>query len=394
MKIAVFDPFCGVSGNMILGALIDCGLDINRLRDMLLKLDISGWELTAKKVRKKSLQGTLAWVSIEDETDSRLLPDILRIITESDLPEYVIRKSSDAFQILAEAESKAHGISINEVHFHETGALDAIIDIVGSFCGLYLLGIEKVYASAVATGTGTVKCAHGILPVPAPATLHILSGVPTSPTTINNEITTPTGAAVLVTAVESWADPPPAMVPQSAGMGAGSRDIERPNLLRVTVGETIDNAPWGSDTCIEIKTLLDDMDARIWPDAASSILASGALDCYAASCIGKKGRPAIEATILCEAADKNSVIECIFRNTTTIGLRLRVVERAVLDRDFRTVETEFGSIIIKCVYLNGVLLRAEPEYRNCEKASRQHNVPVQRVITAARCAAIDIEGNG
>ncbi|NOQ21567.1 MAG: nickel pincer cofactor biosynthesis protein LarC [Candidatus Aegiribacteria sp.] len=394
MKIAVFDPFCGVSGNMILGALVDCGLDIVKLEKMLRSLDLKGWELSAEKVLRKTLRGTFVKVIVPEETSSRHLPDIQHIISESDLPEYVRAKSSDAFQRLAEAESHAHGISINEVHFHETGAMDAIIDIVGSFCGLYLLGIKKVFASAVATGTGMLTCAHGTLPVPAPATVHILKGVPVAPTGINSELTTPTGAAILVTAVESWLDPPPRMKPQTTGMGAGSKDLQRPNLLRLTIGETAGDALWSSDRCIEIKTIIDDMDARIWPDAAGRILESGAMDCYAAMCIGRKGRPAMEATVLCPVPGLDAVIECIFRNTSTIGMRFGTVERAVLDRDERTVETGFGKIRVKRVFLDGKQLRAEPEYEDCAEASRQYNVPVQKVIAEARFAALESERNG
>ena len=394
MRIAVFDPFCGVSGNMILGALLDCGLDSSQLEEMLRKLDLKGWELSSEKVLKNSLQGTLVTVSVPSETSARHLSDILRIISESNLPEYVREKSSAAFRRLAEAESYAHGISIEEVHFHETGAMDAIIDIVGSFCGLYLLGIEKVYASSVATGTGTVTCAHGTLPVPAPATMRILKGIPTAPSGIESEITTPTGAVILAAAVESWTSPHPRMVPQSTGMGAGTKDLQRPNLLRVTIGETSGDALWSNDNCIEIKTIMDDMDSRIWPDTARSILESGALDCYATMCVGRKGRPAMEVTVLCPVANKDDVIECIFRNTSTLGMRFSTVERAVLNRDFRTVETTFGSIRIKRAFLDGKLLRAEPEYEDCAKASRQHNVPVQKIITAARCASLEIERDG
>ncbi len=391
MKIAVFDPFCGISGNMILGALVDCGLDILQLEKMLHSLDLKGWKLSADKVLKNHMQGTFVTVIVPKETSPRHLSDIRHIISESDLPEYVKDKSLDAFLRLAEAESHAHGVSINEVHFHETGAMDAIIDIVGSFCGLYLLGIERVFSSAVATGTGTVTCAHGTLPVPAPATMCILSGVPTMPTGIESELTTPTGAAILVTAVESWLDLPPPMKPQATGMGAGSKDLQRPNLLRLTIAQTLGDALWGTDRCIEIKTVIDDMDARLWPDAARRILESGAMDCYAAICVGRKGRPAIEATILCPVTEMDAVIECIFRNTSTIGMRVSKVERAVLDRDERTVETRFGPIGVKRVFLDGELLRAEPEYEDCAEASRQHAVPVQKVITEARFAALKNE---
>lgn len=394
MKIAVFDPFCGISGNMILGALVDCGLDIVLLEQMLRSLDLKGWELSADKVLRKNLQGTFVSVTVPEETSCRHLPDIQQIISESDLPEYVKVQSCNAFQRLAEAESHAHGISINKVHFHETGAMDAIIDIVGSFCGLHLLGVERIFSSAVATGTGTLTCAHGTLPVPAPATMHILNGVPTAPTGINSELTTPTGAAILVTAVESWLDPPPHMKPQTTGMGAGSKDLQRPNLLRLTICETTGDTCWSNDRCIEIKTVVDDMDARIWPDTSVRILESGAIDCYAAMCVGRKGRPALEATVLCPEPRLDAVIECIFRNTSTIGMRLCAVERAVLDRDEQTVETIFGPIRVKRVFLEGTLLRAEPEYEDCAEASRQHNVPVQQVITEVRFAALENERGG
>ena len=394
MKIAVFDPFCGISGNMILGALVDCGLDIVQLEKMLRSLDLKGWELSAEKVLKNNLQGTFVSVIVPEETSCRHLPDIHKIISESDLPEYVKAKSCNAFQRLAEAESHAHGISIDEVHFHETGAMDAIIDIVGSFCGFYLLGIERFFSTPVATGTGTITCAHGILPVPAPATMHILNGVPTAPTGIGSELTTPTGAVILVTAVESWLNLPPNMKPLATGMGAGSKDLQRPNLLRLTIGETTDDAPWESNHCIEIKTIIDDMDARIWPDAAGRILESGALDCYAAMCIGRKGRPAMEATVLCPVPGLSAVIECIFRNTSTIGMRFSTVERAVLGREERTVDTRFGPIRVKRVFLDGKPLRAEPEYEDCAHASRQHDVPVQEIITEARFAALENERSG
>jgi pyridinium-3,5-bisthiocarboxylic acid mononucleotide nickel chelatase len=387
MKIAYFDPFSGVSGNMILGALLDCGLDIDKLLQMLEKLNLEGWHLEVEKVFRKSLQGTFVRVSAIQETTTRNLADIRQIISLSGLPDYVVEKSLEAFQRLAEAESTAHGISVDKVHFHETGAIDAIIDIVGSFCGFYSLGVEQVFSSAVATGTGTVTCAHGILPVPAPATMHILKGIPTAPSGIRTEITTPTGAAILATSVEFWGHPPPPMKPLSTGMGAGSKDLDRPNLLRVTLAETLRDAAWSNDSCIELKTVMDDLDARAWPDAAGKILASGAVDCYAAMCFGKKGRPAMEATIICPQDAMDAVIECIFRNTTTIGLRFSVVRRAVLDRELATVETRFGTIGIKRVFLDGKLLRAEPEYEDCAAASRQYNVPVHNIISAARCEA-------
>ncbi len=386
MKIAVFDPFCGASGNMILGALIDVGADQSSLIEMLSQLNLNGWKITAETVLKKSLRGTYVEVRIPLETESRGLRDIEKIIRNSNLPQSVIEKSLKSFQKLAEAEAEAHGIPVNEVHFHETGAMDAIIDIVGSFCCLHLLGIDRIFSSPIATGTGTVTCTHGVLPVPSPATIYLLRGIPTFPSGISSELTTPTGATILVTAVESWDTPPP-MIPVRSGMGAGTFDLERPNLLRVTIGTQVESIGWNHDNCIELRTILDDMDMRIWPDTADLILESGAFDCYAAMCIGRKGRPAIEVTVLCPSSMKDDVMECIFRNTTTLGIRIRETERAVLERDFIDTPTEFGTIPVKTSILEGEVIHMEPEYEDCARASRIHNVPVQTVITAARIAA-------
>jgi uncharacterized protein (TIGR00299 family) protein len=386
MKIAVFDPFCGASGNMILGALIDAGADQSSLNKMLSKLNLNGWKITTETVSKKSLRGTYVEVQVPPETESRRLRDIEKLIRTANLPQSVVEKSLESFQKLAEAEAEAHGISVNEVHFHETGAMDAIIDIVGSFCCFHLLGIDRVFSSPIATGTGTVTCAHGVLPVPSPATLSLLKGIPTYPSGIRSELTTPTGATILVTAVESWNTPPP-MIPVSSGMGAGKFDLERPNLLRVTIGTPAESIGCNHDNCIELRTILDDMDMRIWPDTSDLILESGAFDCYSAMCIGRKGRPAIEVTVLCPTSMKDNVIECIFRNTTTLGIRIRETERAVLERDFFDVPTEFGTIPVKTCILKGEVIHMEPEYEDCAKASGIHNVPVQTVITAARIAA-------
>ena len=386
MKIAVFDPFCGASGNMILGALIDAGADQSSLNDMLSELNLNGWKIITETVSKKSLTGTHVEVQVPLETESRGLREIEKIIRSSNLPESVIENSLKSFQKLAEAEAKAHGIPANEVHFHETGAMDAIIDIVGSFCCLHLLGIDRVFSSPIATGTGTVTCAHGTLPVPSPATISLLRGIPTYPSGIRSELTTPTGAAILVTAVESWDTPPP-FIPVSSGMGAGTFDLERPNLLRVTIGTLVESAVCNHDNCIELRTILDDMDMRIWPDTADLILKSGAFDCYAAMCIGRKGRPAIEVTVLCPFLKKDDVIECIFRNTTTLGIRIRETERAVLERTFIDVSTEFGTISVKTGTFENEVIHMEPEYEDCSNASKIHKVPVQTVITAARIAA-------
>ncbi|MFO8183901.1 MAG: nickel pincer cofactor biosynthesis protein LarC [Candidatus Aegiribacteria sp.] len=387
MRIAVFDPFCGVSGNMILGALLDSGLDASLLKDMLRGLDLPEWDLSAETVHRGGLKGTHVEVSVPEETAARHLSDILDTVSRSRLPEGVRNNIILAFGKLADAESEAHGIPVDSVHFHEVGAMDAIIDIAGAFCGMHLLGIERVYSTPVATGVGTVECSHGTIPVPAPATLRILTGVPTSPSGIPFEITTPTGAAILATAVQSWTAVPPGMISAATGYGAGTRELSRPNLLRLTLGDTVRKGSWKDDRCVEIRTVLDDLDPRTWPEAAGRILNSGAVDCYASVCIGKKGRPALEVTVICDEPSRDDVVRCIFRNTTTLGVRMDTFSRAVLERDFQRVQTEFGPITMKRAFMDGSLLRAEPEYEECASAAGEHGVSVREVMIAARCAA-------
>jgi len=388
MRFAMFDPFCGVAGNMVLGALIDCGLDAASLEDMLRRMDLPRWRLGVRRVERGGLRGTLVDVAVPEERETRHLEDIVRIISGSDLPDTVVEGSLGAFRKLASAESEAHGITVDEVHFHETGGMDAILDITGAFCGLHLLGIERVYSSPVATGTGTVECAHGVLPVPSPATLRILEGIPTVPTGIGAELATPTGAAILAGAVGSWSETPPPCIPVASGYGAGSRELRRANLLRVTVGETVSRREAAQmDGCVEIRTVIDDLDPRIWPQVSSGIMEEGALDCYTAMCIGRKGRPAQELTVICSDPSIEKVINRIFRETTTLGVRVGRFQRVILERDMHRVSTPYGSISVKRAYIGGALLRAEPEYDDCARAAAEHGVPVREVLMSARMAA-------
>ncbi|OPL19833.1 MAG: hypothetical protein AVO35_02340 [Candidatus Aegiribacteria sp. MLS_C] len=387
MRIAVFDPWCGVSGNMVLGALLDAGVSLESLREMLSGLGLDGWEISCTEVVRGCLRGKLVHVTAPEGEPARHLSDILDLLSGSDLPEDVKVRASGAFEILAAAEAKVHGIGVEEVHFHEVGAMDAIIDITGAFCGLHLLGVEEVHSAPVSTGTGTLQSAHGILPVPAPATLGILSGIPVSPSGIPFEITTPTGAAILASAVTAWETTPPPFRVGQVGYGAGDRELTRPNLIRVTVGETIPEAPWDQDRCIEVRTVIDDMDPRRWPDLSREVLEAGAVDCYASMCIGRKGRPALEAVVICHEDRLDDVLSAAFRHSTTLGARIGRFGRAVLKREHAAVSTEYGEIGVKRSYLAGELLHAEPEYGECSAAARRHGVPVSRVLTAARLAS-------
>lgn len=387
MRIALFDPWCGASGNMVLGALLDAGVSLDSLRGMLDGLGLDGWEISCEEAIRGGLRGKLVRVTAPEGGPERHLSDILDLLSGADLPVEVKARSERAFRILAAAEAKVHGMSVEDVHFHEVGAMDAIIDITGAFCGLHLLGVEEVHSAPVATGTGTLRCAHGTLPVPAPATLVILSGIPVSPSGIPFELTTPTGAAILVSAVGSWeAAPPPFRVGQ-VGYGAGDRELPRPNLLRIAVGETVPYGTWDEDRCIELRSVIDDMDPRFWPDLSRAVLEAGAVDCYGSMCVGRKGRPALEAVVICHDDRLDGVLSALFIHSTTLGARIGRFGRAVLKREQGSVSTVYGDIAVKKAYLSGELLRAEPEYGDCSAAARRHGVPVSRVLTAARHAA-------
>lgn len=388
MKIAVFNPVSGISGNMILGALVDNGLAVDDLIEGLKKLPVSGWSIEAKKVQRGGLQGTHVEVTVPHEHVHRHLSDIRNIIEPSALDPWVKEKALKAFQRLAEAEAESHGIGLEEVHFHEVGAMDAIIDVVGSCLGLHLLGVEAVYSSAVSVGTGTVDCAHGTLPLPAPATARLLKGVPVVQTDEPNELTTPTGAAVLTALVESWGTPP-VYRGLTNGMGAGTRDGEtRANLLRVVVGET--SGIHSNSSCIKIESVIDDLDPRIWPVLNEKILRAGALDCYARQCFGKKGRPAAELVVHLPEDKTDAILDVVFSQSTTLGVRISDEKRVVLTREFKKVVTGYGEVSVKLGYYRNRLVSAEPEFEDCVALAEAAGVPVKVVLQQARGKAADL----
>jgi uncharacterized protein (TIGR00299 family) protein len=388
MRIAVFNPVSGISGNMILGALIDNGLAVEDLVEGLKKLPVSGWSIRAEKVLRGGLQGTHVEVTVSREHAHRHLSDIRSIVEPSSLDPWVKEKALKAFQLLAEAEAESHGIGIDDVHFHEVGAVDAIIDVVGSCLGLHLLGVEAVFSSAVSVGTGTVECAHGILPLPAPATAKLLIGVPVVQTEEPNELTTPTGAAVLTALVESWSTPP-VYKGLTNGMGAGTREVKtRANLLRLTVAET-SNIHFNT-TCMKEEAVIDALDPRIWPLLNEKILQAGALDCYARQCLGKKGRPACELVVHMSEGVAAKVLDAVFTQSSTLGVRISSENRVVLRREFRKADTSYGEVSVKLGYFKGRLVSAEPEFEDCVALAEAAGVPVKMVLQEARGKAAGI----
>jgi uncharacterized protein (TIGR00299 family) protein len=330
MNLAYFDCFSGISGDMTLGALIDAGCDVARLRSGLQRLQVLGWELSAEKVWKNGMAATYAKVKTEHQTKHRSLTDILEILKKSELVPQVRDRASSIFQRLGEAEARVHDVPLEKIHFHEVGAVDAIVDIVGACIGFHALGIDKFACSSLNVGGGTAKMAHGVLPVPAPATANLLQGKPTYSNGVQRELVTPTGAAIVATLCDSFGPQPP-MTVSAIGYGAGTADLEgQPNVLRIMVGESAEKTVPGYDEEISvIEANLDDMNPQIYGYFLERALAAGALDVYTTPVQMKKNRPGTLLTVLCKPQDSNALTSLIFAETTTFGVRTTTAQRRI-----------------------------------------------------------------
>jgi uncharacterized protein (TIGR00299 family) protein len=384
---AYFDCFSGISGNMVLGALLDAGLELERLEAELARLPISGYMLKVETVKRHGMQGTYVEVEVSEQSVERHLHHVEEIITSSDLPDEVKQRGLDIFRRLAQAEAKVHGAPIESIHFHEVGAMDAIIDVMGAAIGLWLLGVEKVYASPVHVGRGTVKCAHGVLPVPAPATLELLRGVPIYGRDVDAELVTPTGAAILTTVAESFGEIPLMRVKQ-IGYGAGTRELPIPNLLRLSIGET-DSAEGGyeKDTVTLIEANIDDMNPQWYEHVSARLFEAGALDVFLTAIQMKRGRPATQLSVLVADDLVPQILDVLFAETTTIGVRAHPVQRWKLAREIVTVETEYGPVAVKVSRRGKDVLNIAPEYRDCQRLAAERGVPLKQVHQVALEAA-------
>jgi pyridinium-3,5-bisthiocarboxylic acid mononucleotide nickel chelatase len=384
MKLAYFDCFSGMSGDMTLGALLDAGCDLAHLRAELRGLQVHGWELSAEKVWKNGMAATYARVKTEDQQQHRSLSTILQILRDSKLASAVRDRASTIFQKLGEAEARVHDVPIEKIHFHEVGAVDAIVDIVGACIGFHALGVEKFACSPLNVGGGTVKMAHGVLPVPAPATAKLLQGKPTYSNGVQRELVTPTGAAIVATLCDSFG-PQPAMSVSAIGYGAGTVDLQgQPNVLRLMIGEAAERVVFGYDQEITvIEANLDDMNPQIYGYFQEKALAAGALDVFTSPVQMKKNRPGTLLTVLCQPADAQALMTLIFAETTTFGVRTHSAQRRVLPRESVKVNTSFGEVRVKLSRVNGRVLHVSPEYDDCRKLAEENNVPLQRVLNEA-----------
>ena len=474
MKALYVEPFAGISGNMLLGALLDAGVPFAFLQEEFAKLHLGNYELVHKSVNKCGIQAQYFNVVLPEEQEHehahdgdqvnehhhvhdhdcdhehehhhdhahdhawmhahgiahshdhepvleeklcgcdhhhnhehnhdqehhhehhthhhhhehRNLHDIEEILDHSDLPKEVIAKAKEVFLVIAKAEAKVHGSTVEEIHFHEVGAIDTIIDVVGNILALQYLGIEKVFTTPVNTGFGFVECAHGQMPVPAPATAELLQGIPNYRGTVEKEMTTPTGAALLKVLASPVKEVPDGFSGETIGYGAGTRDVEIPNVLRVTMGlwnETVGNGNSGSavERLLFLECNLDDLNPEIMPYVLEKLLAAGALDAWLQPVIMKKGRPAQTLKVLCSPEQRQVMEQIMFTQTTTLGVRAYYVERTALERRWKTVQTPWGEVRVKEGLLDGKVVNAVPEFEDCKKIAEANGVPLKAVETAA-----------
>ena len=383
--IAFFDCFSGISGNMALGALLDCGIPLDSLRSELKKLNLSGYRLEAREVNKAGLRGLLVEVHTEEKQPHRHLQEIEETIRVSPLSERVRERSLLAFRKLGQAESKVHGEPVEKIHFHEVGAVDAIVDIVGTAVCLEILGVDSVYASPLHIGAGSVQTAHGLLPVPAPATAELLRGIPVYGRDVDAELVTPTGAALLAATAAGFGDAPPMRI-EHVGYGAGTRDLPWANLLRVSIGRSAGEAAGGGRVLV-VETNIDDMNPQWYEHVFEKLFEAGALDVYLTPIQMKRSRPAVTLGLMVEEAKLDPALGILFSETTTIGVRIHPVERRKLEREEQTVETAYGPVRMKIAKWKGRVMNTAPEYRDCLRVAEEKGVPLKDVYQSALAAA-------
>jgi hypothetical protein len=382
MKIAYFDCFAGISGDMTLGALIGAGADVERLREGLAGLGVGGYRIEVGKKMAGPIEATNVHVHLDDHHHHhhRRLHDILEIIRGANLTDRVKQTAERIFRRLAEAEAKVHGSSPEEVHFHEVGAVDAIVDIVGAAICLDMLDWPKVIASPMPTFHGYAKGSHGTFPLPAPATAEILLGIPWRKLDIEGELVTPTGAAI-ITEIAAGFGPLPAMTVESIGYGAGKSDFGIPNALRVMIGEEAGGAESQNVTVIE--TNIDDLNPQFYETAMERLFAAGALDVFLTPIQMKKNRPGTLLSVICDPDLIEAVADVVLAETSTFGVRISRWERICLERHWEEVITEFGMIRIKIGERNGRIVTASPEYEDCKRAAIEHGAPLRIVHETA-----------
>lgn len=390
---AYLDCFAGISGNMFLGALLDIGLPFEKLQEVVHNLPISGYELTMNRVQKCGIDATYFDVELHQHNEEhgsehhhehhhhehRHLPDIINIIDNSSLDEEVKTLSKQVFLRLAQAEAHVHGTTIDKVHFHEVGAVDTIVDVVGTVFGLKYLGIDEIYVSKLQVGTGFIKCSHGMMPVPAPATAQLLQGIPYYNGTIARELVTPTGAALIAVLAKEFGNMPENFITDKIGYGAGTWELEIPNTLRIITGQT---GAKENNQLMVIETNIDDLNPQFYSHVMDKLFDDGALDVWLTSIMMKKGRPAHKLSVLVPAVIKQQIIDILLTETSTIGVRYYQVDRSVAERKMISVEVPWGQAKLKISTLDGKIVNISPEHDDCKNLASKSGVPLKVVWQA------------
>ena len=379
MKILCYECFSGISGDMNLGAMIDLGINKDYLENELNKLNLKGWELVVQKDQRHGIYGTKVTVrQTKHEHAHRHLSDIKKIIEDSALDIKTKDLSMRIFMKIAEAEAAVHGISVEKVHFHEVGAIDSIVDIVGAAICFNALQVDAVHVSAIELGSGFVKCDHGKLPVPAPATAEIVKGIPVRKGGVDFEATTPTGAAIITTLGTNF-DSDLLIKTEKTGYGIGHKEHpDVPNLLRVTLGESVNTSESGHDA-LQLECNIDDMNPEFFDHISEKLFSAGAADVYLSNIMMKKGRPGIVLHVICEKGVAEQIKSVIFTETTSLGVRTFTFRKDTLVRKFETIKSDFGDIMIKRSFFNGMEVSAKPEYDDCKRIANEKAIPVKEV---------------
>ncbi|NLY52325.1 MAG: nickel pincer cofactor biosynthesis protein LarC [Firmicutes bacterium] len=385
---AYLDCFSGVSGNMFLGALLDAGVPAAVFQDVIASMGLENVKIKSAVVTKHGIAGCYVEVRHPEQHVHRHLQDIIDIIEGAGFEPAVSKKAIEAFRRLAEAEAEAHGTTIDKVHFHEVGAIDAIVDVVCTVAGFHYLGVTEIQASPVQLGTGFIKVAHGMMPVPVPATMNLLKGVPSYSRGIEAELATPTGAALLTSLASSYG-PLPAGRILEVGYGAGTRELPIPNLLRLVLIEPADGdrSLWSMDEVALLECNLDDHNPETIPPLISKLLDAGAWDAYVQDVTMKGGRPGIILTVLCPPGIQTELAELIFRETTTLGIRTDRKLRYILPRESLTVSVADQKVSVKVARLGEEVITVAPEYRDCLRASEAAGLPLKEIYDRAKIAA-------
>jgi len=387
VKIVYFDCPSGASGDMILGALVDVGVPLEALRAELGKLGLPGWTLSAREVRRGAFRATKVDVQVEASAHHahRHLGDIVRVLQASGLAPGIVAGAVKIFRRLAEAEARVHGGRVDEVHFHEVGAVDAIVDVTGAVLGLHLLGAEAVHVSALPIGGGFVEGPHGRMPIPGPGTAELLRNFPVVDTGVQAELVTPTGAAILTT-LAAGAGRMPAMTVERVGYGAGTRDLPgTPNVLRVFAGSTAGEG--ASETVAQVETTIDDMSPQLYEPLMERLFEAGALDVFLTPVIMKRSRPGTVLTALCPPDRVGDLSRVLFEESSTIGVRWTEVARARLEREMVTIPTVYGALPFKVSRLGGRVVTVTPEFAEVVRLAREKSLPVRDVLDQAHADA-------